>query len=159
MSDLESNPAQAKTPAPFRAKREDYLWGVYPSIAAYRPNFGSRILLWAGIYLGGAAPTVLLSGKLGALVVFPWGLAFALTSVMLKSWTDGWGDTAVGFAYGFYLVHLVLSLIIPSARVFRILMIILIVVVVINLGGCVEWAHQASQHHWSLAGSPHNKVC
>ena len=103
----------------------------------YRPNVGIRLLVWAGIYLVGALPVALLLGTPMGLVIFPWGLVLALSAVMPKWWTDNLDSMGIGFAYGFYIVHLILSLVIPSARVFRILMIILIVAVVVNLATCV----------------------
>jgi len=42
------------------------------------------------------------------------------------------------FAYGFYISHLVLSLIVKTKRTFVILMIILIIAVCLNLADCVE---------------------
>ena len=107
----------------------------------YQPTFPFRLLYWFGIYLCGALPIALLTMSPGPLLGFPWGLFFAINFFKATFIPE----SMILVIYGIYVVHLFISLFIPSFRIFHFLKFVLIVVVTINLLGCIALIHSASQ--------------
>ena len=102
----------------------------------YEPSIWIRLAWWFGIYLGPQLPFALYSPAV--LLAFPVGLFTLFWSIpwikfLFDHQSDAW---VIGISYGFYLVHLMLSLSIRRKKIFRLLIIILIVAVAFNLGGC-----------------------
>ncbi len=110
-------------------------WDPFPN---YKPDFAVRVLCWVGIYLCGALPTSLLLMNPAGLIIFPWGLAALLNSLLPRSWNSGPEGPGFAWAYGFYVCHFILSLIVPTRRAFRIMMIVLLIVVALNLATCAD---------------------
>ena len=100
---------------------------------SYVPSLGKRLLLWFGVYFGFQLPLI---GLLPFFWLFPMGLATRFFPPL--SIQDSPSQAAQLAAYGFYVVHLTLSLAIKSRWVFLILMIILLVVVSLNLSTCMK---------------------
>ena len=99
----------------------------------YIPSFGIRLLLWFAIYLGLQLP---LFGLFPFFYLFPMGLAKRFFPPIDPQ--GAVSQMAQLCAYGFYLVHLTLSLAIANKWVFWVLMIILLVVVSLNLSTCMK---------------------
>ncbi|MCE0499222.1 MAG: hypothetical protein LV481_14880 [Methylacidiphilales bacterium] len=106
--------------------------------SSYVPSKEKRLLWWFGIYFFLQVPLIRF---------FPFFWLFPNGLVKFFFHID---PTVVGkpvlllLAYSFYLAHLTLSLIIPSKRVFIILMVILIVLVSLNVTSCMNMVNEAN---------------
>jgi hypothetical protein len=96
----------------------------------YAPSIGKRLAWWFGIYF------------VMGFWLFPIGLCSYIDPLLPHpDGTEPSADLSVGIAYGFYLLHLIVSLAIPSKRIFCILMIILVVAVTMTLSSCATEMH------------------
>ena len=109
----------------------------------YQPSPGIRLLWWFGIYFAAQLPLVTMAP---AFWMFPVGLSFYLAPLVPTAYADSSKELIPDLGYIFYALHLALSLIFPSRRVFLILMLILTVAVVANLAGCASEMHGLSQN-------------
>ena len=108
-----------------------------PSDGDRGPRLNVRLAWWFSVYLCGAILVFILTKQTSALLLFPGGLLSAAGPLLGGSWiaytplTAGGvlGITLCGFTY---LIHLLLTLAMPSQRTFRFLMLVLIIVVVVN---------------------------
>ena len=100
---------------------------------AHAPSLGKRLLIWFGIYFGLQLPLI---GLLPFFWLFPVGLAYRFFPPLYLR--DGPSQLAQLTAYGFYAVHLALSLVVKNRWAFWILVLSLLVVVSLNLSTCME---------------------
>jgi hypothetical protein len=117
---------------------------------AYAPNIFIRLILWFAIYFGAQVPFIVENPRfVGVFWCFPFGLALYIDHFCPWKSDAHWSsaDWAVAIAYGFYFVHLLLSLVLRSKWSFLFLMIILIGVVSLNLFGCAAEWHGLSEIH------------
>ena len=108
----------------------------------FEPSLGNRILWWFGIYFAAQLPLI---KYIAGFYLFPFGLAVYYR--FLISSGDGQNQGWMLFPYALYVIHLVLSLCWPNPKAFRILMIILVVIVVLNLVGCEMMFRNLSNIH------------
>lgn len=103
------------------------------SDSRYSPGIGKRLLWWFGIYF---IPQVLLIGFIPFFYLFPTGLSYLIDPKLPKI---GGQPTMLGYApYAVYVAHFVLSMVIPSRRIFTVLMAVLIIIVCLNVYGCMQ---------------------
>ena len=75
--------------------------------------------------------------------MFPLGMLMPLVVLVGQFTASYWvvNPVTIAAAYGFYLIHLVLSLVVSRQRTFRLLLWILVVAVIFNLIGCEIYRH------------------
>ena len=104
------------------------------------PSLRVRLIWWFGVYFAAQLPLIMF---LPFEPMFPLGLlALWLPG---KDFNGGLFEPILVSSYGFYIVHLILSLSLPSKMAFRILTIILIIAVVLNLAGCMTMVPKDGQ--------------
>jgi hypothetical protein len=111
-----------------------------PPFLRLQPGIARRFCWWFGIYFIAQLP---LAYDAGYFVFFPAGLVTPYLARLLPNENPG-SDLmrfVLQMSYFFYGIHLLLTFCMPSPRAFRILMIVLIVAVVLNLGGCALMLH------------------
>lgn len=90
-----------------------------------------RLLWWFGIYFGFQLPLILL---FPFILNFPWGLAPYFAFVFDSSNEPAFRT----MGYLFYLTHFLVSMACPNRKLFRALMVVLIIIVCLNTASCMK---------------------
>jgi hypothetical protein len=117
-----------------RPKDKDRIHGT-----GYQPPLGHRLFTWFGLYLCGAAPIAFWVSAPGTLLGFPWGLLYIINYVFYQ--TNPLPESTIQYIYAGYAVHLLLSLLSPSFKLFHFLKSILVIAILVNLAGCAMIVH------------------
>lgn len=113
----------------------------------YEPDVAIRLAWWFGI--NGIPLAYCFIGGPMMFALYPSGLAMPFLSGtnMIHDSTGATAERVMWVCGGFYIVHFILTLVIPNKRVFWILVWVLFAALVLNLSGCAMMLSGLSQIH------------